>query len=191
MNRIRTALVTVALLAMLGVSAIVAQEFGEPHFVEFDGGFGSPELHLRAKEVGLGNNQGVTWEFGANNTAVYVCVNRGGNIPPSPKKIQVAGPVVDVEQLPPADKNGNITGTGMLVPKSPPADFSCPGSQTMKLACVRFATVKVKDVTNSTPTKEISAGLSQTFYQVFIVLPPDCPATVAAAATMAAAIRDE
>lgn len=97
-------------------------------------------------ERGLGNGD-VSYTVTADATAVYACLNGGGNHPQASNKETVSGPV-DASGTFPTDKNGRVVAS--LTADPPGAgDFSCPNGQRLVLASVSYTNIVLTDTTNA------------------------------------------
>ncbi|KAK3896947.1 hypothetical protein C8A05DRAFT_20193 [Staphylotrichum tortipilum] len=120
-----------------------------PHFLSQGAGATiNPDGSLTAtwKEVGLGNNQLITYMVTAGATAQYACINGGGQHPKALNKETVQGPLSTTVELK-ATKNGAVDGSVPLGPLGP-GNFNCPSGQMRVLTKVCYSNVMVKDTTN-------------------------------------------
>jgi len=87
----------------------------------------------------------------ANVTAVYACVNRGGNAPRAAnKRTTYKHPTVGTATAQ-AKGNGSVTGKIFLpVPQDP--SFSCPNGQTKALMSVQYSNVRVQESSSDAST---------------------------------------
>lgn len=154
------AAVTLGILAA-GVAPALADS---PHFnsTSVSGPSSDGTLTVTFKEAGLGNNQNITYQFHADSTASYACINHGGKHPQAANKETVNGPVNTTGTFS-SGKNGSINGTLTLSPPSA-GTFTCPGGQHLVLASVSYTNVSLTDVTNN-----LSANLPGTFSRTFYV----------------------
>jgi hypothetical protein len=111
-----------------------------PHFLRASASLDqSGNLVCSFKEAGLGNTlstEAVTCS--ADATAVYACINGGGNHPQASNKETVSGPVSSSGEFP--VRNGSTTGSLTVAPPGP-GDFSCPPGQRLVLASVSYTDV--------------------------------------------------
>lgn len=123
-----------------------------PHFVSASATVNAGgSLTVSFKEAGLGANQLISYQAGANATATYVCVNNGGANPSAANKTTVSGPVSATGAFS-SGKNGNVTASLTLSPPPPPSAFSCPkGQKGPQLAQVSYTSVSITDTTNHIP----------------------------------------
>ena len=126
----------VAVLA-LGATAAFADS---PHFLKATASVDSAGNLLCAfKEAGLGGTVASTnITCAADATAVYACINGGGNHPKASNKETVNGPVSGGGAFP--VRNGQTTGTISVAPPGA-GSFSCPNGQSLVLASVCYANV--------------------------------------------------
>jgi hypothetical protein len=96
------------------------------------------------KEAGLGNLgfSNIRETCSAQATAVYECVNGGGNHPQAANKETVSGPVSGGGFFP--IRNGQTTGMITVAPPGP-GNFACPGGQSLVLASVTYTSVMICD----------------------------------------------
>jgi hypothetical protein len=111
-------------------------------------------------ERGLGN-ENIDYTLTADATAVYACLNRGGNHPQAANKETVAGAVSAGASFEP--RNGRVQASLTAGPISA-GDFSCPGGQRLVLASVSYTNIVLTDTTNNTSTTVPDA--SRTFFAV-------------------------
>lgn len=115
-----------------------------PHFISASSGLSGSSLTCTFKEAGLGNLgfSNIKETCSAQATAVYECVNGGGNHPSAANKETVSGPVSGGGLFP--IRNGQTTGTITVAPPGP-GSFSCPNGQTLVLASVTYTNVMICD----------------------------------------------
>jgi hypothetical protein len=109
-------------------------------------------------ERGVGN-ENIDYTLTADATAVYACINRGGNHPEAANKETVAGDVSAGASFEP--RNGRVQASLTAGPISA-GDFSCPGGQRLVLASVSYTNIVLTDTTNNTSTTVPDA--SRTFF---------------------------
>lgn len=151
--RFRLTLIALALLGGTTV-ALAAGHFvrGPNASIDSDG-----NLTISWKEAGLGDTVSVDYEASADATALYQCVNRGGNCPAAANKQQVFGPVVGTGTFA-SGKNGSITASLTLEP--PPTTLTCPGNQRLELVSVSYTNVALEDTTNNVVAAASPSSLS-------------------------------
>ena len=144
----------IALLALTVSTAFAAS----PHFISASAAFAGSgaNLNVSFKEAGLGDNLLITYVASADGTAVYACINGGGNHPKATNKETVSGPVSAMGTFS-SGKNGTISQTLTLHPPSAGA-FSCPSGQNLVLAFVSYSHVAITDTTNG-----VTAPIAGTF----------------------------
>ena len=105
-------------------------------------------------ERGLGNLN-IDYTLNADASAVYACVNGGGNHPQAANKETVNAEVSASGSFEP--KNGRVVASLAAGPPSAGA-FSCPGGQRLVLASVSYTNITLTDTTNgvSTPVADAS-----------------------------------
>jgi hypothetical protein len=123
----------------------------------------SGNLVCTFKEVGLGNTA-ATEEVtcSADATAVYACLNGGGNHPKAANKATVNGPVSGGGVFP--VRNGSTTGSITVSPPSA-GSFSCPNGQRLVLASVCYANVTLTGAAGDTATATPNPAC-RTFFDV-------------------------
>jgi hypothetical protein len=135
-----------------------------PHFIRAAASVGgSGNLVCTFKEVGLGNTaetEAVTCS--ADATAVYACLNGGGNHPKAANKATVNGPVSGGGIFP--VRNGSTNGSISVAPPSAGA-FSCPNGQRLVLASVCYADVTLTGAAGDTATATPNPAC-RTFFDV-------------------------
>lgn len=140
--------ITIVVLVIAASIMVTTASADSPHFVRASASFqgSGPNLAVSWKEAGLGNNQLIDYRASANATAVYACINGGGNHPRAANKETVSGPVSASGQFS-SGKNGQITASLTLSPPGP-GGFSCPPGQRLVVAKVTYTNVTITDTTN-------------------------------------------
>ena len=133
-----------------------------PHFIKTDASFTgtSPNLAVSFKESGLGDNLLVNISVSAQASAVYACINGGGNHPQAANKATVSGAVQASGTF--SVKNGTTSGTLTLTPPGP-GSFSCPNGQKLVLASVTYSDVLLTDTTNGV-NESIAGSFTRTLF---------------------------
>lgn len=116
------------------------------------------DLVVSWKEAGLGNNVTANYTAAADGTAVYACINGGGNHPSATNKETVNGPV-SANGTFTSGKNGNIIGSLTVEPPGP-GTFTCPSGQTFTLAFVSYSSITLTDNTFSDTAAATPSSLS-------------------------------
>ena len=111
-------------------------------------------------ERGLGNDD-VDYTLTADASALYACINRGGNHPQATNKETVNAEVTASGSFEP--KNGRVTASLSAGPPSAGA-FSCPSGQRLLLAAVSYTNIVCTDVTNNVATSVPDAA--RTFFDL-------------------------
>lgn len=156
-----------SLLAILGAAlALVSQGAlaDSPHFLKAAASVdASGNLVCTFKEAGLGNVPSASITCSANATAVYACINGGGNHPKAANKETVSGGLsVGFSRDP---TNGRVTGaTSPPIGPQPKGSFDCPSGQTLVLASVSYTGITLTDTTNNVSTSVPDA--SRTFVNI-------------------------
>jgi hypothetical protein len=134
--------ITIAILAVLFVAGFTASAAlaDSPHFIKASASVdGAGNLVCTFKEAGLGttvSTEAVTCS--ADASAVYACINGGGNHPKAANKETVNGPVSGGGNFP--VRNGQTTGSITVAPPSA-GSFSCPNGQDLVLASVCYSNI--------------------------------------------------
>ncbi len=100
-------------------------------------------LLVTFREVGVGANVAATYNVSADCTALYACINGGGNHPSASNKETVSGPVSTTATVT-ADASGQVFGS-IPVPPIGPGDFACPPGQDLQLAAVSYTNVWIRE----------------------------------------------
>jgi hypothetical protein len=111
-------------------------------------------------ERGLGN-ENVDYTLTADATALYACLNKGGNHPQAANKEQFEGQVSGGASIEP--KNGRVVASIPAGPLQAP-QFTCPSGQQRVLAAVTYTNIVLTDTTNNVSTSVPDA--SRTFFNV-------------------------
>ena len=117
-------------------------------------------LVVTFEERGLGNED-INYTVTADATAVYACINKGGNHPEATNKETVNAEVsggADFEA-----KNGRVFGSVTAGPPSAGA-FSCPSGQRLVLASVSYTNIVLTDMTNGSSVSV--SDTSRIFFEV-------------------------
>jgi hypothetical protein len=129
--------------------AVPAALADSPHFIKASASVdNSGNLVCSFKEAGLGNTvptEAVTCS--ADASAVYACINGGGNHPKAANKETVSGPVSGGGVFP--VRNGSTTGSITVAPPSQ-GDFSCPNGQKLVLAEVSYTNIVLQGAAGDT-----------------------------------------
>lgn len=165
MRRIGFVLVALA-LALMSYAVPVPQALAaSPHFVNASasGPNNAGALIVSWKEAGLGNNQLIHYVATADSTAVYACINGGGNHPRAANKTTVSGPL-SADGTFSSGQNGQISQSLTLGPLSA-GSFSCPGGQRLVLASVSYTNVQLCDTTDNICVS-FPGSFDRTFFNV-------------------------
>jgi hypothetical protein len=111
-------------------------------------------------ERGLGNDN-VDYTLTADASALYACLNRGGNHPQAANKEAFEGAVSAGGSFQP--KNGRVVASLTAGPLAAP-QFTCPSGQQRVLAAVTYTNIVLTDTTNGVSTPVPDA--SRTFFDV-------------------------
>jgi hypothetical protein len=119
-------------------------------------------LQVSWDEAGVGNAR-VNYTLTADSSALYACINGGGNHPSAKNKQAVAGPLAS-PQTGFDPTNGRVTRTNGISVGPLPSTLSCPSGQTFVLACVSYTNIVLSDDTNGVTTN--IADVSRTFVAI-------------------------
>ena len=148
MRRMTTALLAVALVALVAAPAVADHDKGNPHFIRASATLVGTDLRVDFKEAGLGNDPTATVTIVASATATRLdaCQNNGGNFPSDPKKQETTANVQASGEFSPG-KNGQITDS--LTLSLPATSLTCPPGQTSVLVSFSYTNVSVTDTTHN------------------------------------------
>lgn len=121
---------------------------------------GAGALVANFDERGLGNTN-IDYTLTADATAVYACINGGGNHPQASNKETVNAEVSAAGSFEP--KNGRVQASLSAGPPSA-GSFSCPNGQRLVLASVSYTNIVLTDTTNGVSTSLPNA--SRIFFAV-------------------------
>jgi hypothetical protein len=120
----------------------------------------SGALVVNFDERGLGNDN-VDYTLTADATAVFACINGGGNHPQAANKETINSEVSAAGSFEP--KNGRVVASLSAGPPSA-GSFSCPNGQRLVLASVSYTNIVLTDTTNGVTTSVPNA--SRIFFTV-------------------------
>jgi hypothetical protein len=115
---------------------------------------GSGALVVSFDERGLGI-ENVDYTLTADATAVYACLNGGGNHPQAANKETINAEVSAGGSFEP--KNGRVVASLSAGPPSA-GDFRCPPGQRLVLASVSYTNIVLTDTTNGVSTTVADAS---------------------------------
>ena len=146
MKVIKSALITVvalvAALVMASPASAVAAKFHSVSASVCNSG----ALVVSFDERGLGNGN-IDYTLAADSSAVYACINGGGNHPQAANKETVNGDVSAAGSF--ESRNGRVQASLSAGPISA-GSFTCPGGQRLVLAAVSYRNIVLTDTTNGT-----------------------------------------
>jgi hypothetical protein len=132
----------------LAVPAALASTSGA-HFMSATSSVNnSGALVVSWDEAGLGN-ENINYTLTADATAIYACINGGGNHPKAANKETVQGQVSAGGSF--QAKNGRVQASLTAGPLSA-GSFSCPSGQQLVLAKVTYSNIVLTDTTNNVST---------------------------------------
>jgi hypothetical protein len=162
MSRFSKILVLLTVTATLGFMAQAASATSGAHFFSATASIdGSGALVVSFDEAGVGQ-QTVNESLTADGSALYACINGGGNHPKAANKQLSHGPVNANGAFAPT-KNGRVTGS--LSGGPPSSTLVCPSGQTFVLACVKYTNIFLTDTTNGATAGDLGP-VSKTFVQI-------------------------
>lgn len=158
-------------LSLLSATAIVAlaaapvlaapPQTSGAHFMSASGSVNSSgALVASFDEAGVGTSS-ITYTLTSDATAVYACINGGGNHPKAANKETRNGEVSGGGTFEP--KHGRVTGSITVGPISA-GSFSCPSGQRLVLASVSYSNIVLTDTQNNVSTT--LDDVSRTFFAV-------------------------
>jgi hypothetical protein len=156
MRRILFAIAAVTALIVMTVSATLAAPFmSASGSVDSSGA-----LVVSFDEAGVGTSS-IDYTLTSDATAVYACINGGGNHPKAANKETINGDVSGGGTFEP--KHGRVTGSITVGPLSA-GTFSCPSGQQLVLASVSYTNILLTDTQNDVSTT--IADTSRTFFNI-------------------------
>jgi hypothetical protein len=148
--KVIVATIVVALAAL--ASASTAGATSGAHFFNVASSVNdSGALLVTYDEAGVGNAT-VNYTIDITDaSAVYACINGGGNHPKAANKETVSSGLTVGFSIDP--KNGRVTGaTSPPIGPQPVGAFACPSGQTLVLASVSYTGITLTDTTNGVST---------------------------------------
>jgi hypothetical protein len=162
MPRLSKILLLLAAAAAFAFMAQAASATSGAHFFSATASVDSSgALVVSFDEAGVGQ-QTVQESMTANGSALYACINGGGNHPKAANKQLSNGPV-NANGSFPTTKNGRVTGS--LSGGPPGSTLVCPSGQTFVLACVKYTDIFLTDVTNGVTAGDLGP-VSRTFVNI-------------------------
>jgi hypothetical protein len=156
-------LIVAVATAALTFGASTALATNGAHFFSATGSVAdNGALQVSWDEAGVGNAQ-VNYTLTADSSALYACINGGGNHPAAKNKQAVAGPLTS-PQTGFNPTNGRVKTTNGISVGPLPSTLSCPSGQTFVLACVSYTNIVLSDDTNGVTTN--IADVSRTFVAI-------------------------
>lgn len=157
-------LILALIAAVAAAAAFTAVALADsPHFISASASIDNAgNLVCSFKEAGLGttvSTEAVTCS--ADASAVYACINGGGNHPKATNKETVSGPVSGGGTFP--VRNGQTTGSITVAPPSA-GSFSCPNGQMLVLASVSYTNITLTGAAGD--TANVPGSVSRTFFAV-------------------------
>ena len=144
MKRIATTILT--LLLAIGFTGSAAFATSGAHFMSAGDSVNSAgALVATFDEAGLGNGN-IDYILSADATALYACINGGGNHPKAANKESFEGQLSQGDTF--QAKNGRVRASLVTGPLQAPS-FTCPSGQTRVLASVSYTNVVLTDTTNN------------------------------------------
>jgi hypothetical protein len=152
----------IALIVLAAGSALAAPpQTSGAHFMSATGSVNaSGALVVSFDEAGVGTSS-IDYTLNADATAVYACINGGGNHPKAANKETINGDVTGGATFEP--KHGRVTGSVSAGPISA-GSFSCPSGQRLVLASVSYTNIVLTDTQN-----DVSVAIADTSRVFFAV----------------------
>ncbi len=142
----RRVLLPILVLALVGLTAQTASATSGAHFFFANSSVNDAgALVVNWDEAGVGQQQ-VNYTLTADATAIYACINGGGNHPKASNKETVAGQVNSGATFTP--QNGRVKESLTAGPLSA-GSFACPSGQKLVLAKVTYSNILLTDTTNN------------------------------------------
>jgi hypothetical protein len=160
MKVIKTLLAAVVALVVGLVMASPASAVAAKFFSVSSSVNNSGSLVVSFDERGLGNGN-IDYTLRADASAVYACINGGGNHPKAANKETVNGDVSAGGTF--QSKNGRVQASLSAGPIGA-GGFSCPSGQRLVLASVSYWNIVLTDTTNGTTASVPNA--SRVFFAV-------------------------
>lgn len=143
----RIAILAVLSVLLMGFAGTAAIATSGAHFFSATGNVASNgALRVSWDEAGVGNAT-VNYRLNADASALYACINGGGNHPKAANKQSVNGPLSS-PQTGFNPRNGRVTVTNGISVGPLPSTLVCPSGQTFVLACVKYSNIVLHDLTN-------------------------------------------
>jgi hypothetical protein len=141
---------TITVIFTLLVTFLMASAvYAAPNFHDADSSVNNAgALVVSFDERGLGN-ENIDYLLTADATALYACINRGGNHPQATNKESFEGQVSEGASI--EAKNGRVIADLVTGPLSS-GNFTCPGGQRLVLASVSYSNIILTDTTNGVST---------------------------------------
>ncbi len=133
----------VAAIVMANPAAAVAAKFHSASGSINNNG----TLTVTFDERGLGNGN-INYTLAADYSAVFACINGGGNHPQAANKETVNGAASAAGTF--QSKNGRVQASLTTSPVPSAGTFSCPSGQRLVLASVTYTGILLTDTTNGT-----------------------------------------
>jgi hypothetical protein len=143
MKRLVSSFVTLLILISFTIAGAAATSGA--HFMSAtDSVNSSGALVVAFDEAGLGNGD-INYTLTADATALYACINGGGQHPHAANKETFEGQVTAGGTF--QARNGRVRASLTTGPLAAPS-FQCPSGQTRVLASVSYSNVLLTDTTN-------------------------------------------
>jgi hypothetical protein len=131
-------------------------------FQSVTGSLVNGDLRVNFRVTGVEGNASADFDVNANVTALYACVNKGGNSPRAASKRATVRQAVS--------GTGNFTAsngviTGSVTVDTPDSNLTCPNGQEKVLSSVSFTNVRI-----SSDALGISKTLSGSFSRTIVPL---------------------
>jgi hypothetical protein len=161
MSKLTRLLAGVGAVAAVGALSVGVAAAGSAKFHSTSSSVSnSGALVVNWDQRGLGEGD-INYTLTSDATALYACINRGGNHPEAANKEAFEGQVTAAGTF--EAKNGRVLGTLTGGPLLAPS-FTCPSGQARVLASVSYTNIVLTDTTNGVTANVADA--SRTFFDV-------------------------
>jgi hypothetical protein len=150
-SRLTKILLVLTATVTFGLMAQAASATSGAHFFSTSGTVTSTgALNVGWDEAGVGNAT-VNYNLTTEASALYACINGGGNHPKAANKQASNGPITTPTQgVNPINGRVKVTlgSTDSIFAGPLGSTLTCPSGQTFVLACVKYTNIVIHDLTN-------------------------------------------
>lgn len=167
MSRLSKLLALLAVTTGFGLIAQTASATSGAHFFSATSSINdNGALVVSWDEAGVGQSQ-VNYQLAvATASAVYACINGGGNHPKAANKETVSGQL-NLSLGPFSPINGRVVANSVPVGPISAGAFSCPSGQTLVLAQATYSGITLTDTTNNVSTGVTPDPVCRSFSSLF------------------------